>query len=135
VIPLAGGGSSPHLLESAPFWLLLLEEYVPVFAAAVVTVVLARSGFANKMSEYRKDTMDLVRLRAETLEKELVASQLEVQELTREVRTRDRRIESLEDEVDGLRYGERPARSARTRRTPHTDLPPPHRAPDVDDGH
>lgn len=125
-------GLIPSPPQSSPFWLVLTEEYTPIFAAAIVTVVLARSGFSQKMTEYRRDTVDMLRLRSETLEKELADSRLEIQDMMRDLRMRERRIEALEDEVDGLRHGTAP-RPARSRHAPRADGPLPPHAPDVDD--
>jgi hypothetical protein len=127
-------GTPPHFLESAPYWVILIEEYSPIVAAAIAVVVLARTGFTKKLTEYRRDTLDLVRLRAETLEKELAASQMEIQELQREVRSRDRRIETLEDEIDTLQHGSSRRPYPRPSRPPmRSESPIPPHAPDVDD--
>jgi hypothetical protein len=129
------GGIVP-IAESTPFFIVLAEEYTPIIAAAVVTVVLARQGWASKMQEYRKDTLDLIRLRAETLEKELADAHVEIQDLMRDLRTRDRRIEALEDEMDALRAGSSRRPPRRPPRTPERpEPPPPLHAPDVDDPH
>lgn len=124
-----------HAVSTSPFWLTALEEYVPILAAAVVTIVLARTGFQSKMAEYRRDTLDLIRLRAETLEKELADAHVEIQDLTRDIRTRERRIESLEDEVESVRHGIPTPRRPPMRRGPRESTPLPPHAPDVDDAH
>jgi hypothetical protein len=136
ILNLLLAGTPPHFLESAPYWVILVEEYSPIVAAAIAVVVLARTGFTKKLAEYRRDTLDLVRLRAETLEKELAASQMEIQELQREVRSRDRRIEMLEDEIDNLHQGGGRRTYPRPSGRPplHSEPPVPPHAPDVDDG-
>jgi hypothetical protein len=133
IFALAGGGPT-HIIESAPYWIVLIEEYSPIVAAAIAVIVLSRTGFTKRLAEYRRDTLDLVRLRAETLEKELSTAQMEIQELQRDVRSRDRRIEALEDENDTLRAGASlrpPSRLPRPSLRPESPRPP--HAPDVDD--
>jgi hypothetical protein len=100
-----GGGGLPgsDVAQSVPFIISALETYAPIVAAAIVTVVLVRTGASQKLAEYRRETMEMIRTRADLLEKQLAEAQAEITELQREVRRRDRRIEDLEYEVGDLR--------------------------------